>query len=246
MRRLITIAVLGAVLTLLIVLGQQADNWHYQVTGAPSSLLYAATFDGFPDEWETYDDGRLSAQVLDSQMRVFNDQVSKYAFSLAVPHFVDFDLWVDTSALSGPLNNGYGLIFRYRDAQNFYMFLVSSDGYYQVMRVLNNEQTPLSNWIASDVVHTEFEIVNRLRVVARGSEFSFYINGERVQLCIPNDVNGVSTYRAGQCIDGTMRDALVDSSMPAGRVGVVAQTLSEPGVLAQFDNVLVYAPEAES
>ncbi len=87
--------------------------------------------------------------------------------------------------------------------------------------------------------------INQLRVVARGDSFRFYINDTPVQLCIPDDPNAISTYSGDTCIGGAMLDALTDSAIPNGQIGVTAQATSDAGVVAAFDNLLVYAPEAE-
>ena len=45
--------------------------------------------------------------------------------------YSDFILEVDATQVSGPDNNTYGVIFRYGlDANEFYTFLISGDGFY--------------------------------------------------------------------------------------------------------------------
>lgn len=56
----------------------------------------------------------------------------------------------------------------------------------------------------SIIVNQGISTVNRLRVVARGNQFQFYINGEQVQVCIPNNPDAQSTYFMDSCIDGQM------------------------------------------
>lgn len=243
MRRLLTVTVLGAVLTVLFALSRAAADWHYVVDDAAGTLLYATTFDAFAEDWQQYD-GRLAAAIDAGTLRIENGETDVYAFSVAQPYFANFDLYAEAQATAGPLNNGYGLIYRYRDPQNFYMFLVSSDGYYRVSRVVDGDQRLLSEWIDTPIVAQGFDTPNRLRVVGRGDRFTFYINDQQVQLCIPNNPDGVSTYRTGLgCIDGTMQDELVDAGIAEGQIGVVAFSLAEPDVIATFDNVLVYSPD---
>lgn len=243
MRRLLTIAVLSGVLVILFLLSRATADWHYVAADAPGTLLFASAFDGFNDDWQQYD-GRLSAAINEGELRIDNGETDVYAFSIAKPYFANFDLTAEARAVDGPLNNGYGVIFRYRDPQNFYMFLVSSDGYYRVSRVVSGDQRILSEWIDSPIVAQGLDTPNRLRVVGQGERFQFYVNDQLAQLCIPNNPDGVSTYRTGLgCIDGTMQNELVDSGIAEGRVGVVALSLAEPDVAAAFDNVIVYSPE---
>jgi hypothetical protein len=103
------------------------EDWHYVVPAEPGKLLYASTFDDNLGDWSIYE-GRLSAQVENSALRLDLAVAGSLPYSTAAPYFSDFDLRVLARPLAGPLNNGYGVIFRAQDPQNYYMFLVSSDG----------------------------------------------------------------------------------------------------------------------
>jgi hypothetical protein len=217
---------------------------HHVITAAPGELLYTATFDDFLDDWALYE-GRLSAQVEDAVLRLAVDTPQSSPFSTTTPHFGDFDLRVKTHPIAGPLDNGYGVIFRLQDAQNYYWFMISSDGYYQVLRSVDGEQKELSTWIDSTLINQGLEAENWLRVVGQGDQFEFFINDEQVTLCIPDDPAGESTFVA-DCVDGQMLDTLVDDSISTGQLGVVARSFNDPGVEVKFDNVLVYGPAVSS
>ncbi len=242
MRRLLTVAALGAALTIVVLLARTAENWHYVVTGAPGTLLYAASFDEGQADWETYS-GRLDASIEAGVLRLENGQSESYAFSVAAPRYADMDLRARAVGAAGPLNNGYGVVFRYQNPQNFYAFLISSDGFYSVVRALGGDQRWLSNWIDTPLIDQGIGAENRLRVVAVGDQFRFAINDQPVQVCIPNDPDAESTYVVGTCVEGAMLDALEDSSLTSGQSGAVALTFGEPDVVAQFDDVVIYSPE---
>jgi hypothetical protein len=244
-RKLIVLAALAAIWIVLNRLAPMVAEWHYVVPATPGEVLYAATFDDASTDWELYE-GRLSAQVADGALRVTVDEVNKSPYSASAPYFSDFDLRVQSKAVAGPLDNGYGVVFRVQDTKNYYLFLISSDGYYRVLRRVNDEEKLLSEWIPSPLVNQGLDAVNELRVVAQGDTFHFYINGEPVELCIPNDPEAISTY-TDSCIDGQMLPELVDSSIADGQLGVVAHVpqFGEPGVEVDFDNVLVFGPASE-
>lgn len=242
MRRLLTVAALGAALTILILLARAAENWHYVVTGTPGTLLYAASFDSVQDDWEVYA-GRLDASIRDGVLRVENGQTDSYAFSVAAARYRDIDLRAKTVGAAGPLNNGYGVIFRYQNPQNFYAFLVSSDGYYSVLRAADGDQHWLSNWVDTALVNQGIGAENRLRVIATGDVFRFAINEQPVQVCIPTDPAAESTYVMGSCIEGAMQDALQDALLAEGQIGVITLSFAEPDVVAEFDNIVVFSPE---
>jgi hypothetical protein len=127
---------------------------------------------------------------------------------------------------------------------NYYAFLISSDGYYTVKRVIDGEEQNLSAWIQSPVIRQNLNAQNTVRVVARGAHFQFFINGEQVLLCIPNDPTAQSTYYGGECVDGTMQGVLTDASLAYGQLGVMTQSTitGGGGVTVQFDDVRVFSP----
>jgi hypothetical protein len=232
------------------------------ISGDAGSLLYAATFDGggtdgfnangFNADWSQYT-GRLSAQISDGQARITIGEIGAGAYSVAEPYFADFDLRAEAQTVSGPLDNEYGVVFRLQDKDNddfgddsYYLFLISADGYYRVSRSVDGSLKIISDWIASPLINQGMNAVNRLRVLASGDRFRFWINEQPVTLCIPNDPNAESTINPlnGECMGGAMLETLIDATIPNGQVGVTARSTPTggEGVVASFDNLLIYAP----
>jgi hypothetical protein len=249
-RRGLWLLLLISLLLILIVASRITSNWHYVVTGNTGEVLYTATFDDLLSDWDLYE-GRLEAQTSDGVLRIRAETSNSGPFSVARPHFSDFDYRVQAKAVDGPLNNGFGVIFRLQDKDNtsladdsYYLFLVSSDGYYQVRRVIDGVSKELSVWIPSSLVHQDIGAVNHLRVIASDNRFQFFINGSAVELCIPDNPDGNSTYNElnDECVGGEMVDTFTDMSIPTGQLGVVVVTLNDPDVTVEFDNVLVLAP----
>lgn len=130
----------------------------------------------------------------------------------------------------------------------YYMFLISSDGYYSVWKSNADDQAQrVSTWIAHEGIVQGVGGQNRLRVVAQGTRMRFYVNDQPLLLCLPNDPNGISTYAGGICVDGQMVDELVDSDFALGSLGVVAQATANggAGVTIAFDDVVVRMPSEE-
>lgn len=252
MRRWILLLGLVVLLGVSIAVSRLVSDWHYVLPSEAGKIIYLAAFDGFNEDWNQAD-GRLKAQIVESgALRLDVGDTNSIPFSEAKQHFGDFDLQVQATPVDGPLNNGYGVIFRLQSKANnspsdndFYLFMVSSDGYYQVSRSLNGVQKVLSLWIPSDAVQQGIGATNWLRVVAKGDHFQFYVNNQLVNLCIPDNPNAESTYNqfTGECVGGQMLDTLIDTSIASGQIGVVAQTFDEPGVIVDFDNLVVYGPE---
>jgi hypothetical protein len=257
-RRMLLLVIPALLLIALNAAARLADD-HRQpiIMGEPGALLFAATFDGEPDSpfnrlWRQYD-GRLSARVRDGTLHLQIDDFSAGAYSVVPYLFADFDVSTRARAAAGPEDNGFGLVFRLQDGGNqntaddsYYLFLISSDGYYRVSRVINGQARIVSDWIDSPAVRLGIGSVNTLRVVGQGDRFAFYINGVRVPLCIPTAPDGISTYALGECIGGALVDTLVDASIAVGRVGVgaVSTESGESGVQVAFEQFIVSAPNA--
>ncbi|HEY68725.1 MAG TPA: hypothetical protein G4N97_10715 [Thermoflexia bacterium] len=92
-------------------------------------------------------------------------------------HSGDFALEVEAVPLAGPDFNGYGLVYRAQDPAHYYAFAVGSDGYYAVLRVAEDEETPLVDWQQFPHIHRGRQ-ANRLRVACVGSTCHFYVNDE--------------------------------------------------------------------
>lgn len=176
----------------------------------------------------TEDEGRWSTTVdpdfsmvgyqADGMRFVVNKPNTDY-FSLyktAYPHGI---LDVDATNLNGPDNNFMGIVCRYQDVNNYYGFIISSDGYYGIIANVNGEHQVLPDgelFFNDEVINTGRD-TNHLRVGC-------------VQSALWLEVNG--TYLLG----------LYDSTLEEGKVGMLAGALSEPGVDILFDNFSVIQP----
>ena len=104
----------------------------------------------------------------------------------------------------------YGLVFRYQDDANLYLFGVSCSGEYRVLRRSNGEYSVLADFTANAAVLTGNK-QNLLGVHAQGADLKFYVNDIRV----------------GSVNDGTVA---------AGFFGFFAKTDGNPGLQVYFDD----------
>ena len=127
----------------------------------------------------------------------------------------DSSINVDAEKISGPDNNLFGIICRYKDADNFYAFLVSSDGYYAIVKNIGGERKILS----SDSFEPSGFIQkgasnNHLRADCVDKTLTMYVNWEKV-------------------------DEVADIDLSSGDVGIISGTFNEPGTDIKFDNFIV-------
>ena len=90
------------------------------------------------------------------------------------------------------------------------------------------------------LVNTGLNVDNRIRVVGRGDQFQFFINGRAVELCIPN-AGERPTGNATDC-QGQRVSVWQDSSYATGKLGVVVHTDQYIGTVAEFDAFTVTMP----
>ena len=132
--------------------------------------------------------------------------------------FGDFLLFVDTEQISGPENNGYGIHFRQQDADSYYRFRISGDGWAKFDKNVDGVRTDIRSWEPSALVNTG-NAANQIGVLAEGSTFTFYING-----------NVLYTE--------------TDTSFAAGYVGLTAIKYDDQEDLhITFDNLIIQALE---
>lgn len=137
----------------------------------------------------------------------------------STPHqdFGDVRMEVDAGKLAGPDQNRIGLICR-SNGQDYYFFLISSDGYYGIGLFAKGQAVLLgqSQMLFSDKIKTGMD-VNHLRADCSGDALTFFVNGS--QLAQVHDPN-----------------------LTHGDVGLLAGTFDQPGVDIVFDNFGVFKP----
>jgi hypothetical protein len=151
-----------------------------------------------------------------------------YRMAVASPYY---DLWAvsghayrdvrveaDAARLAGPDVNRFGVICRYRNPQNFYFFIVSSDGYYAIGKVSDDVRVLLNQ----DMMAYSAAIVpgngpNHLRFDCIGQTLTGYVNDQSI--VVANDAD-----------------------LPSGDAGLITGAFDQPGVDMAFDNFAVYRP----
>lgn len=226
---LITIALwsLLPLLTLACARGDEATGVPGQsFPSEPGAVLVDEPFaDPTAHKWDTYDDRETRADYEVDRLLMTVDVPDEVAWSLLQDdgaEFGDVALDLDVTALAGPTDNSFGLIFRYKDRYNFYSFDVSSDGYYRLQLRQGTSNTDwqahkLIDWMPSNAIRSGLGQSNHLRLVAKGTAFTLIINGQTV-------------------------NQFTDTTLSRGRIGVSAGSFQEPGVRIAFDNLVVSNP----
>lgn len=184
---------------------------------------YLATFDDAGD-WAQADRIDVVGGVADGQytLQVLNGEAPRTYWATAGESFSDGIYEVELTQLHGSLNAGYGLAFRVnREAGQFYLFEISSDGYAWVGLCKNgclgeDDQLALlgSWWFPAGAIRQGLNQTNQLRIVADGPNMAFFVNG----------------IELGRIRDGALTE---------GDIALVVESLGQGDVAIAFDNVRV-------
>lgn len=217
---------------------------------AAGRLLYVANFDNadFMDEWNL-PRGQEEALIQDGKLILTQNarQFDRAFYALLEDRkFSDFDLRVTTRQISGTDDNTYGVIFRWRDLQNYYLFEISGDGWTRLSKVQNGAAEEITDWTPTPIVQ-QGATENEIRIVAQGDTFTFYVNQQLIELCTRGEYNTAMVLADGTCFTNEWQRSYQDSSFRQGRVGLSAGTsknsdLSEAVVIG-FDRLVIVGPQ---
>lgn len=198
-------------------------NQAVDAPGRPSDLVlvyeedFSDSFSGWDDAFDAYTrkvygNNRYNIEVFASNL---------VAWGLANRVVSDFEIEVEGKLEDGDETNSYGLLFRFKDRQNFYRFDISGDGYYLFSKFVDGEWITLVDWTPSEFINTGIGATNVLKVAAFGPNITLWVNGQQL----------IST---------------TDDSISRGNYGFFTGTFAEPYSWVSFDNLKMWTrPDEE-
>jgi hypothetical protein len=186
---------------------------------ASGSVLFQDDFSNPSSGWDrvTEDNGK---GVMDYDSGVYRIQVSAPDYNFwATPgkNFTDVRIEVDTAKIGGPDSNRAGIVCRVTGEQ-FYFFVITSDGFFAIGRTNGTQSTLLGQTEMAQSANIKTGLaINHLRADCVGRTLSFYVNGFLVA-----QTN--------------------DSTLTSGDVGLVAGAFTDGAVDIIFDQFIVIQP----
>lgn len=130
-------------------------------------------------EWDTTNTGIFRLAV-EAQRYYFEckkkDESLMTSKKIALDSTQDYTVSCTIKKLKGVNNNGFGLLIGSPDHQNDYNFLISGNGYYNIIRWENGEPKTLVDWTESPLIECWDSALNQLQVVHSGRYLKFFIN----------------------------------------------------------------------
>jgi hypothetical protein len=145
----------------------------------PPGWTAAMTNGGAAPKWEILKDGSAPTQPY-VFAQVSNDPGGN-RFPLAIFDGLmvrDSDISVRMKPVSGHADQAGGLVFRYRDCNNYYLARANAiDGSVALFKVENGRRTALNPGVHHDIPLNAWSI---LKVSVRGRRFQVYVNHRRI------------------------------------------------------------------
>ncbi|WP_299025285.1 hypothetical protein [uncultured Thermanaerothrix sp.] len=184
-----------------------------------AKILFQDDFSDPNSGWDRrQDDDGVTDYTGDGAYRIRVDTPNLEVWANPGQNFTDVRIEVDATKVAGPDDNDFGLLCRYVDTQNFYFFLISSDGYFGIGKKVNGEAQVLgAKNLEPHTAIRQGTTTNHIQADCVGNALSLYVNG-------------------------TLLRTVKDDTFQEGDVGLTAGTYDEAGVEILFDNFVVYAP----
>ncbi len=195
--------------------GKTASSQDTPAALAKLTLIYSDDFNDSETGWGEVFEPDTVRQYGGSRYHIIAKENDVFTWSKLGRDFTDFVLEVDATQDEGPSNNSYGVLFRIEDAERFYRFGISGDGFYFLDKSVGSEWVPVIDWTESPYINRG-QASNRLKVTCAGPEITLHVNDQHLA-------------------------TVTDDSYDHGDIGLFAASFAEPNVHITFDNLKVWA-----
>ena len=181
------------------------------------TVLFQDDFSSSASGWDRYKSAEGTMDYDGGAYRIAVNALQVNFWSTPHKDFDNVRIEADAGKINGPDENRIGLICRYTGNQ-YYFFMISSDGYYGI-GIFNNGQITLlgQTEMQSNANIKTGTAINHLRADCNGDTLSLVVNGLLVA-------------------------QVHDPNLKHGDVGLLTGTFTQPGVDVIFDNFVALKP----
>lgn len=185
-------------------------------------FLFADDFEGDQEcGWVEYNRGGAVAAIEDGVLSISTSSPGEIWWTNPTRSFGDVVIDVKATQVGGPSDNAYGVICRYQDEENFYVFLISGDGFYAIGKYQSGEDrvtylTEDGQYQSSEYINQD-QATNQIEASCIGNQLSLSVNGMPLL-------------------------TVTDSQFSSGDLGLAVSALQQGTVEIAFDEIKVLAP----
>jgi hypothetical protein len=200
----------------LLLLTLYLSGCAYSLGG--DKILYKDDFSDPTSGWDQTLGFDGESNYYNGSYRIVVKDINKDIWANPGLDFSDASIAVDATKVAGPDQNDFGLICRYKNPDNYYFFIISSEQYYSIGKYRNGERFIISESPPkqNDKINPGND-KNHIRADCVGNQLTLYVNNVKLV-------------------------QVTDSDFPSGDVGLIAGTFDLPGVEILFDNFVVSEP----
>ena len=170
--------------------------------------------------WLTYEQAGGSIVIADGLLTVSSSQPNEIRWTNPSREFEDVVVQVQAQQVGGPDDNAFGIICRYQNDQNFYLFLISGDGYYVIAKYQTGSPVQYisgeGQFQYSDAIN-QGNALNSLEASCIGNQLTMKVNG-------------------------ILLTTVTDPTFVRGDIGLGASPFDPGTAVIEFDDILVTAP----
>ncbi len=188
--------------------GTLVDNKYieYDENGL-GALVYNENFRANKERWEAKVEGSSSQITNEDDVSLYlsNDyNTSRYNY-ITLDQTSDYSIESVIQKKYGKGNEGYGILFGFKDWNNYYQFLISEYGSYIILGKFEGVNIKICEWTKSNAINIGNKR-NLLKVMKFGDEFIFSINGDVVERSKSKDLRGnnigiIAAGKGGYCLE---------------------------------------------
>lgn len=181
-------------------------------------LLFQDDFSDAKSGWDSLSNEDGITDYDNGQYRILVNTTNTDVWANPGLNFTNTIIEVDATKAGGDDNNDLGVICRYKDGNNFYFFVISSDGYYGIGKFKDGQQVlvGMESMPPTDAVR-QGNATNHIQAECNGSTLRLVVNGQQLA-------------------------ETTDSDFTSGDAGLLAGSFENPGTDIRFDNFIVREP----
>ncbi len=187
-------------------------------TPKPGDVVYSDRFDGTGATWTVGVEGGGIYEYKDGGYSIRASENSIMEWGTPGMDFQNLLIEVDATPVEAPenQNTAYGVMCRVQSNGDGYSFRVSSDGYYAIHLINNDEFSALVDWTESPKVNLGLKM-NHIKASCNGDSLEMQVNGTKVA-------------------------SVTDGTFSSGDIGLTATSYEDEDFEVSFDNVKVRIP----
>ncbi len=179
MLRLIILATFLISFLLACQLSSLTSNFLDTPSGA---VLFQDDFSNASSGWENFNDEQIGTMdYFDGYYRIQVHGDHNLLWAGPGLNFTDIRLEADMIKVIGTPDDLFGLVCRATDHENYYFFVISSDGYYGIGKMINGVQSMIgTEGMHPSEIISQGKTINHLRADCIAEHLEFSINGQLV------------------------------------------------------------------